>query len=153
MYDTLTNSDDSMRFLSLHLDKYLNWYAHYERTNFWFEKIEMHFYKLTITTWRKSINRYLLCKSEVRFLLHKNVLFVVLLIWVKKKTCRSIFKKYGILTLHSLYIFELCNNYIFNSSCTFDLNEDIHTHNTSQKDHFYLSLSKLNLTKNSVKIK
>ena len=64
------------------------------------------------------------------------------------ESCREVFIREKLLTVHSLYIFKLLTFFIKNkngfSSC-----KDIHNHDTRNKDNFYVQRTHLKLTENS----
>lgn len=62
--------------------------------------------------------------------------------------CKDIFKNYKILTLPSLYIFELCI-YVFKNQTKFILNSHYHNVNTRQKQNFHVPFARLKITAKS----
>lgn len=63
-------------------------------------------------------------------------------------SCKNIFKKYKILSLPSLFIYELCL-YIFKNKDRFLYNKNVHAINTRQKHDFHIPFQRLNVTFNS----
>ena len=64
-------------------------------------------------------------------------------------SCRSLFRKFGILTLPSLYIYE-CVKFILISGNQFDRFSGIHGYNTRNKDNFSLAHHKRTLFETTV---
>ena len=61
-------------------------------------------------------------------------------------SCRNVFKDLRIMTLTSLYIYEVCL-YIFKNKCSFLRNSDLHTFDTRFKSDFYVPYARLDVTK------
>ena len=66
-------------------------------------------------------------------------------------SCRNLFKAYNILTITSVFIFEMCV-YVFLNKGKFKQNFMIHNFNTRRKLDFYVPHCNLNVTKNSPNI-
>ena len=65
----------------------------------------------------------------------------------RRDSCRTAFKRLNILTVTSLYIYELCI-YVFKNRHSFVRNKDFHGLNTRYKNNFHLAFKRLNVTKN-----
>ena len=57
------------------------------------------------------------------------------------ETCRDIFSKFSILTMPSMYVFELCV-YVYNNRDKFALNSDIHSKGTRQEHKIHTPFAK-----------
>lgn len=56
-------------------------------------------------------------------------------------SCRDLFKKLNVLTLASLFIYELCTH-AFNCKDSYPKNSDYHGYNTRVKNNFHVPLNK-----------
>jgi Reverse transcriptase (RNA-dependent DNA polymerase) len=83
------------------------------------------------------------------FILQKRILRIIAGV-PTTYSCRDIFAKFNILTLHSLYVYELCI-YIYHNRNKFVLNRDFHGINTRQKDG-YVPFSKYKISCDSPNI-
>lgn len=62
-------------------------------------------------------------------------------------SCRPAFKSLKILTLTSLYIYEVCS-YVYAHKSSFSLSQDIHSLNTRNKSSFHVRFARLDTTRN-----
>lgn len=80
-----------------------------------------------------SINVFLAQKRAIRCLAGVS----------QKTSCKPYFKHFNILTLYSLYVFEMCV-YVFKNKTKFVYNSNIHCNNTRAKDDFRVPFVKYN---------
>ena len=64
------------------------------------------------------------------------------------ESCRDFFKEHNILTLACIYIYKV-SLLIYKIKLSFLLIQDLHDHNTRNKDNFFIPISKLKVVKNS----
>lgn len=64
-----------------------------------------------------------------------------------RQSCKSLFKEWNILTMPSIYIYELLI-YIYKNKQDFPCNHDIHSYQTRNNNKFYIPRFSLNLGKN-----
>src|SRR3978361_879684 len=65
------------------------------------------------------------------------------------ESCRTVFQNLKILTVFSLYIYEICI-YIYKHKDKYYRNKNLHNLNTRIKDNFHTNCYRLDITKNSV---
>ena len=62
-------------------------------------------------------------------------------------SCREVFKNLKILTVTSVYIYEMCV-YVYKNKDTFVRNRDIHGLNTRSRDSYYIDFARLDVSRN-----
>lgn len=156
--------DNHVRFLGIYVDECLTWKVHCENI---ISKINSVVYQfrsirnvLNIDQMLKlyyaqvdSRLRYGICfwgastMSYNVFIAQKRIIRSMTGI-SNTDTCKNIFKGYNILSLPSLFIYELCL-YIFNNKDKFLCKKNVHTINTRQKNDFNIPFQRLKITSNS----
>lgn len=156
--------DEDARFLGINIDRYLSWKPHCQSLCAKLNSLSYQFRMLyTVLTTQQLLNLY---HAQVGSRLSYGVCFwggsslaADILICQKKilrmiknvpstYSCRELFKIYNILTVTSLFIFELCI-YVFVNKDKFSKNSTHHNFNTRQRSDFCIPLTKLNITKNA----
>lgn len=159
-----SSGSDNISFLGIRLDECLNWKAHCNHLvstmsslNFLFKNMK------EILTNHQLINlyyaqvesrlRYGVCfwgdstLSQSVFISQKRILRSIASL-PYSHTCRDVFVQYKLLTLTSLFIYEMCI-YVFQNKHKFNLNKDIHSANTRQKNDIRVPFSKLTIANKS----
>lgn len=65
------------------------------------------------------------------------------------ESCRNVFKSLKISTVFSIYVFEVAV-YIYKHKHNYSVNENIHTFNTRNKEHFHTPLTRLGINQKSI---
>lgn len=158
---------DSVKFLGVGIDRFLSWKPHCQAVCARLNSIAYQFRVLSpVLTARQLLALYhaqvgskisygicfwggssmapdiLLCQKKVLRII-KNV--------PSTYSCRNLFKDYNILTVTSLFIFELCV-YVFLNKAKFRQNFMIHHFNTRQRSDFHIPTYNLSITKNAPNI-
>lgn len=162
--NTVLSDTDTVKFLGIYFDKHINWVSHCESL---ISKLHSSYYMFknlkTVLDVGQLVNvyygqiesrlRYGIClwgistKSKDVFTAQKAILRCIFNI-PRRETCKSIFKCSNILTLASLYIFEI-SCYIYCNKSYFKLNKDIHNMNTRQKGLIHTQVGKYKITQNA----
>lgn len=155
---------DNVSLLGIHLDECLNWKNHCNHLvskmssmNFLFKNLKK------ILTNKQLINLYYVqVESRLRygvcfwgdstlsnsvFISQKRIMRTIANL-SSDHTCRNVFVQNKILTLTSIFIFEMCV-YIFKNKHKFNLCKDIHNIDTRYKYNMYVPFSNLSITHNS----
>lgn len=85
-------------------------------------------------------------QSQDIFILQKKAIRAIMKL-SSRSTCRNAFRKLNVMTLATLYIFELLKFVKLNKT-KFSLNENVHQYNTRQKDHIHVQCTSLHLSEN-----
>lgn len=154
---------DSVRFLGVEIDQYLNWKMHCENLAT----------KLNSSCFLFKSLRHLLNRDQLVALYHAQVgsraRYAILLwgnspaakdVFLSQKrvirsmlglrpidSCRQAFKSLKILTIASLYILEL-NTYVYKHRSEFVTNRTVHSIDTRNKNNFHLQFFRLEISKN-----
>lgn len=162
--NTQLESEDHVTFLGLQIDKFLTWKNHCTYLCSKLNSIVYQFKNLkTVLTTQQLLNLYHAqvdsrlrygicfwdnsCLSSDVFICQKKIIRCIAGV-AKIHSCREIFKSYGILTLTSIFIYELCL-YIYKNKDNFKVNEAVHPINTRNKTDFHIPMTKLTLIMNS----
>ena len=159
--DESINSSDSVKFLGLYIDSCLNWKVHCEKLISTINSQTFLIKNLrSVLTDKQLIQVYYAnIESRIRygiefwgwstfspqvFIAQKQALRAITRV-PSTFSCRALFKRYNLLTLPSLYIFQMCI-FIYNNSDTLQKNCDIHNRDTRSKNNFHVPLSKSKLS-------
>ena len=85
--------------------------------------------------------------SQAVFLAQKRILRCMLGI-SPATSCRSLFRRHGVMTLSGILIYELCK-YVYLNLDKFSKNSNVHNYSTRTRTNLRVPFSRLNLTKNS----
>lgn len=157
----ISTSALNVKFLGINIDSCLNWKNHCESLVSKLHSIVYQFRNLKHVLNNHQLRnlyfaqvdsrlRYGICfwgvstLSNDVFLAQKRVLRCMTGL-SSRDTCKNMFKECEILTLPSLFIFELCL-YVFKNKNKFARNKDLHDVNTRQKHGYYIPFNKLNIS-------
>lgn len=160
---SIVNSE-CVKFLGLDIDNNMTWNHHCNHICSKLSSILYQFRSLkNVLTTRQLVNlyyaqvdsrlRYGVCfwgdssRSSQVFIAQKKIIRCMAGVH-SSYPCRDLFKRFGILTLTSLFIFELCL-YIFKNKSKFSLNSSIHQFATRQRLDFHVPVSRLSVVMNS----
>lgn len=155
------SQDSNCKFLGLYLEPCLNWKTHCKFLSSKLSSVYFLFMNLKpiLTTEQLIMLYYAQVESRLRygicfwgdstlshdvFVNQKRILRSIAGV-SSTHTCKGIFKHFKILTLYSLYIFEICL-FVFNNKNKFLTNSNYHQINTRQKNNLHLPFSRLNIT-------
>lgn len=162
--NSIIENAGSISFLGIRFDEHLNWKDHCNHLVSTMSSINFLFKNLKeILTKRQLINlyyaqvesrlRYGVCfwgdstLSQTVFISQKRILRNMANV-PNGHTCRHIFVQYKVLTLTSLFIFEMCV-YVFKNKHKFNLNKNVHDVNTRHINDIHLPFSRLSITNKS----
>lgn len=81
------------------------------------------------------------------FITQKRIIRVIAGV-ARRHTCRELFKKFKILTVYGIYVYNLLQ-YIFNNKNKLIRNGEFHSYDTRHRDDFHIPSHRLNLSHNS----
>lgn len=160
----ISSGEESIKFLGVYLDESLNWNYHCETLISKISSIVYLFRNIRAYLSREQLIslyyaqidtrlRYGVCfwgnstLSSKVFIAQKRILRCIADV-PSAYSCKNIFKDFKILSLPSLYIFEICI-YVFMNRNNFILNKDCHNVNTRQKNKLHEPCARLNMTSKS----
>lgn len=150
----------NFKFLGMYLDPCLTWKAHCEFLTSKLSSVYFLFKNLKPVLTKDQLMalyyaqvesrlRYGICfwgdstLSHDVFLAQKRIVRCITGV-SSTHTCKGIYKDLKILTLYSLYIFEICL-FVFKNKNKFLTNSNYHQINTRQSNHLHLPLSRVNI--------
>lgn len=157
-------NDSAVKFLGIQVDSNLNWKAHCSGLISKLNSISFLFRTLKpVLTTQQLLNlynaqvesriRYGICLwgwstlSKSVFVSQKRIIRCIAGV-ASTFSCRNLFKKYSILTLYDLFVFEVAV-YAFRNKNKFSRNDAIHQHDTRIKENLHVPYCRLNVTKKS----
>lgn len=159
----LPNASESVKFLGVWFDECLNWRTHCTQLVsklhslcYLFRNLKAVFQKKQLISFYHALVesriRYGIClwgnsttASDV-FVAQKRIMRCIAGV-SNTYSCRELFKTFKILTLSSLFIYELCV-YIHSSKNTLKLNRDVNNLNTRISNDIYVPFRRCNMTRN-----
>lgn len=162
--NTTLQNVDTFNLLGINIDTHINWKTHIEHIKSKLSKFTYALFQIKCSTnvetalsayfayayswlrygimlWGDSVNihdLFILQKKCVRIIAHIN----------NQDSCRPYFIKYNLLTLPSIYIYDICK-FVFKNKNSFTKVEDTHNVNTRHKNRLYLPPSRIKMLNQS----
>lgn len=163
----LSNKGTPVKFLGLYMDDTMNFHTHCQRLTSRLCSFKYVFRNLCdvldnnqiISVYYAQIEsriRYGIClwgsvaSAKTVFLAQKQIVRIIAKC-NKTHSCRSLFKKFNILTLVSIFIYEV-SVYIFKNRNKYIQNKCVHNFNTRQKEQYHIPFARCNVVSNSADI-